>query len=129
MALEHGGDIESRCEAGKVHADESNCDRMERNVVFLMLISLGGCLPDNAKDMATCRTEAEHFYHMYKAVDPNDPSSQYIIECMAAKGYDFTPVAVSCDSRYPLPTQPACYASNSWPDWVIDQIRHTIKSE
>ena len=98
---------------------------MRREVAFLMAITLGGCLPDKAKDMAACQTEADRFYHMYKAVDPKDPSSQFVIECMTAKGYDFTPVAVACDSRYPSPTQPACYAANSWPDWFIDQFRHT----
>jgi hypothetical protein len=46
-----------------------------RYAVFLsLLITLKGCLPDQAKDVAACVTEAERFYRMYKAVDPEDPS-------------------------------------------------------
>ena len=101
---------------------------MRLEVVLFMMITLGGCLPDQTKDVAACRTEAERFYHTYEAVDPNEPSSQYIIACMAAKGYDFTILPADCDSRYPLPTQPACYAPNSWLDWIIDQIRRALKS-
>jgi hypothetical protein len=81
-----------------------------RYAVFLsLLITLKGCLPDQAKDVAACVTEAERFYRMYKAVDPEDPSSQYVISCMAAKGYQFTVSPADCDSRYPLPTQATCY--------------------
>src|ERR1700742_543923 len=97
---------------------------MRSEVAFLVVITLGGCSSDAAKDMSACRIEADRFYHMYKAVDPNDPSSQFVIACMATKGYDFTPAAVACDSRYPSPTQPACYQPNSWLDWIIDQFRH-----
>ena len=94
---------------------------------MLILVSLGGCLPDQAKDMAACRTESDRFYQTYKAVDPEDPSSQYIIACMAAKGYNFTIFAADCDSQYPLPTQPTCYAPNSGPNWIIDQFRRALK--
>jgi hypothetical protein len=101
---------------------------MRREVALLMVITLGGCLPDQAKDVAACQTEANRFYQTYKAVDPDDPSSQYIISCMAAKGYDFSISPADCDSRHPLPTQPACYAANSWLDWIIDQFRRALKS-
>ena len=60
---------------------------MRREVVLLVVIALGGCLPDQAKDVAACRTEADRFYPTYEAVDPNNPSSQFIIACMATKGY------------------------------------------
>jgi hypothetical protein len=86
-------------------------------------MTLGGCLPDRSKDVAACQTEAERFYQTYHAVNPDDPSSQYIIGCMAAKGYDFTILPVDCNSQHPLPTQSACYAPNSWLDWIIDQFR------
>jgi len=101
---------------------------MRREVVLLLVITLGGCLPDQAKDAAACRTEADRFYHIYKTVDPDDPSSQYIIACMAAKAYDFTIVPADCDGRHPLSTQPECYAPKSWPGWIIDQFRRTLKS-
>ena len=91
-----------------------------------MAISLAGCKSDPAKDVAACRTEAERFYHMYKVVDPADPSSQFIIACMAGKGYDFTVLPTDCDSRYPLPTQPTCYTPNSWPDWLIYKFRRAL---
>jgi len=101
---------------------------MRREVVLLMVIILGGCFPDQAKDVAACQTEANRFFQTYKAVDPDDPSSQYIIACMATKGYDFTISPADCDSRHPLPTQPECYAPNSWLNWIIDQFRRALKS-
>jgi len=93
-----------------------------------MVITLGGCLPDQAKDVAACRTEAERFYHTYEAVDPSNPSSQYIIACMAAKGYNFTISSADCDSVRPLPTQSACYEPNSWLDWGMEKFRRALKS-
>jgi hypothetical protein len=103
-------------------------DQMRREVILLMVISLGGCLPDQAKDVAACQTEADRFYQGYNAVDVDNPRSHYIIACMAAKGYDFTILPADCDSRHPLPIQPACYAPNSWLAWIIDQFRRTPKS-
>jgi hypothetical protein len=99
-------------------------DKMRRGAALLMLIGLGGCLPDQAKDVTACRTEAERFYHTYEAVEPDDPASQYIIACMAHKGYDFSATSTHCNSRTPLPTQPTCYESNSWLGWIIDHIRN-----
>lgn len=102
---------------------------MRRKVVLLMVISLGGCVPDQANDMAGCRTEADRFYHAYKAVDPDDPSSRYIIACMAARGYNFTNLAAACDSRYPLPTQAACYDAKDWIAWTAEEIRRAFRSK
>ena len=96
---------------------------MKKIVILLVAMTLGGCLPDRAKDMAACQVEAERFYQTYLAVNADDPSSQYIIGCMAAKGYEFTISPAACNSARPLSTQPACYAASSWPDWAIDQFR------
>ena len=105
--------------------------------VLIGIIALGACVlylaaqaltHDQAKDMDACRREAEHFYHLYKAVDPNDPSSQYIIACMAAKDYDFTTARADCDTRYPLSTQPSCYSPKGWLGWTIDRVRRAVKS-
>ena len=77
---------------------------MRRALALLALISLGGCLPDNAKDVAACRAEADRFYQGYIAVDVDSPRSQYIIGCMAAKGYDFTVTPDDCNSQHPMPS-------------------------
>ena len=105
---------------------ERNCkvvDQMRRAVLLLPVMLLGGCLPDQAKDVAACRVEADHFYAGYSAVDVDNPRSQYIIGCMAAKGYDFTIAPADCSSQRPMPSQPACYIANSWFGWIIDQFR------
>ena len=96
---------------------------MRRAVLLLVAMALGGCLPDQAKDVAACQAEADHFYNGDHAVDVDNPRSQYIIGCMAAKGYDFSIAPADCSSQRPLPTQPACYTSNSWLGWIIDQFR------
>jgi hypothetical protein len=95
---------------------------MRRELVLLAAISLGGCLPDQAKDVAVCRTEADRFYQAYNAIDADNPRSRYIIACMAAKGYDFDVSPADCDSRHALPTQAACYKSNSWLGWTVDKF-------
>ena len=106
--------------------------------VLIGVVVLGACVlhlatealtRDQAQDMDTCRKEAEHFYHLDKTVDPNDPSSQYIIACMAAKGYDFTSAPADCDTRYPVSTQPACYSPNGWLGWTIDRVRRAVMSK
>jgi hypothetical protein len=102
---------------------------MGRKVVLLMAFALAGCLPTASKEMAACHTEAGRFYHTYQAIDPDDPSSQYIIECMAAKGYRFDALAADCDDRSPMPTQATCYEPNGWFDWAIDQIRRALTSK
>jgi len=97
--------------------------------VLLLLMSLGGCLPDRDKDLATCRTEANRFFRAAIADDPENPKSQYIIECMAAKGYDFTVVPKNCDNRYPFPTQSACYAPTSWLDVIVEKLLPAEKTK
>jgi len=86
---------------------------------------LGGCLPDNAKstDVVACRVEADRFYQAYNNVDVNNPRSKYIVACMADKGYKFEVSPANCDSRYPLVTQPTCYASQSWEARIINRFR------
>jgi len=102
--------------------------QMKRTVVLLVAITLGGCLPDRAKDVAACRLEADRFYQVYQDVDVGNPRSQYIIACMAAKGYDFDVSPADCDSRHALPAQSACYTPNGWLAWLIDQFRRALKS-
>ena len=67
--------------------------------------------------------QADRYFGGYRAFDVSSPRSQFIIGCMATKGYvfDFTPA--DCDSHYPLPTQPTCYAADNWLDWIIDKFR------
>jgi hypothetical protein len=98
-------------------------EHMKGKVLLLMAIGLAGCLPNQREDMEACRSEAERFYHMYKAVDPDDPSSQYIKGCMTAKGYHFTITPADCDTRYPLATQSTCYEPNSWLNSISALLR------
>jgi hypothetical protein len=100
---------------------------MRCGLVLVTAISLGGCLPEQAKNVTTCRTEADRFYQGYQSADVDNPRSRYIIACMASKGYDFDVSPADCDSRRPLPTQPACYKPNSWPAWITDQFRTYLK--
>lgn len=79
-------------------------------------------MPDRAKDMATCQRDASRFYQTYHAISPDDPSSRYLIGCMATKGYDFTISPAACSSAHPLPTQAACYEPSNWVIWLIDRI-------
>jgi len=89
----------------------------------LVALTLTGCLPDRAKDMAACEREASRFYQTYHAVSPEDPSSRFIIGCMETKGYDFTVAPAECSGERTLLTQAACYAPSSWLGWIIDQFR------
>ena len=97
---------------------------MRRAAVLLVVLTLAGCQPDRAKDMAACQSEASRFYKTYHAISPDDPSSRYIIGCMAAKGYDFTISPAACSGKHPLPTQAACYTPSNWLFWIIDRF-HT----
>ncbi len=90
---------------------------------IVLTLTLAGCLPDRAKDMAACQSEASRFYQTYHAVSLDDPSSRFIIGCMAAKGYDFTITPAQCSSERPLPPQAACYESSSWLFWIIEKFR------
>jgi len=100
---------------------------VSRKAVLLIALALGGCLPDRSKDMAACENEASRFFQTYKAVDPDSPSSQYIIQCMATKGYDFSIAPSDCDSKHPLPLQPACYTPENWFAGWIDQARRHLR--
>jgi hypothetical protein len=99
---------------------------MRRLAVLLVALPLAGCFPDQAGDVGACEAQANRFYQTYKAVDPNDPSSKYIIECMADKGYDFVVTPSDCDSNHPLPTQAACYTPTGWLGGVYDWIRRLL---
>ncbi len=96
---------------------------MRRAAVLLMALTLAGCLPDRAKDMAECQKEASRFYQTYHAISPDDPSSRFIIGCMAAKGYNFTIAPAACNNDHPLPNQAACYTPSNWLYWAVDQFR------
>lgn len=102
---------------------------MRREAVLLMLFTLGGCLPDKAKDLAACRQDADRFYQSYKSADPDDPKSQYVIECMADKNYDFSVSPADCDSRHSFPSQPACYVPHGWLDWSIDRLHDMLNAK
>ena len=71
--------------------------------------------------MAVCQSEVMRFYPTYMASNLDDPGTRYIIGCMAAKGYQFEVAAADCNSRYPLPTQPACYTPQGWLAGLIDR--------
>jgi hypothetical protein len=88
--------------------------QLERGIIVSLLLNLAACLPDQTKSLAVCQKEADRFFMAFRNDDPANPRSRYIIECMAAKGYDFTVERDACDNRYPLTTQPACYSRQGW---------------
>jgi hypothetical protein len=92
-------------------------------------LSLAGCGPDKAKDVFACEGQASRFFQTYHAVDLNAPSSQYIMECMATKGYDFSIQPADCDSHRPLPTQAACYTPQNWLAAMYDRMRRPLKAD
>ena len=95
-----------------------------QSLTFLLVaIGLGGCLlPDQKQQIAACQVEADRFFLSHRAASTDDPRSQYIIECMAAKGYDFEISPADCDGRRALATQPACYAPQNWMAWIADRL-------
>jgi hypothetical protein len=93
----------------------------------MVLISLAGCLPDRDRTLSDCRKEADRFYQVYRLDEPESPRTEYIIECMAAKGYNFTVEPKDCDNRYRFETQSACYVSDTWIVWLADQFRRVAK--
>jgi hypothetical protein len=95
---------------------------------LLLPLSLAGCYPDQSDDVFACEAQASRFFSTYHAVDLNAPSSEYIIECMQTKGYDFTIAPADCDSHYPLPTQAACYTPQNWLAALYDRVRRPLKS-
>jgi hypothetical protein len=99
-----------------------------RRHVILPLIALGGCAPDQSRDLTACLEAVKRFYPTYAASNMNDPGVRYIIGCMEAKGYHFSVAATDCSSKYPLPTQPACYTPQGSIAAAIDQFRRPPKS-
>jgi hypothetical protein len=95
---------------------------MRQIAILFLALTLAGCLPDRAKDLAACQKEADRFYLPYKATDPENPSSRYIIGCMAAKGYEFTIAPSACNSQHPFPTQASCYTPSNWLVSIIDRL-------
>jgi hypothetical protein len=102
---------------------------MRRKAVLLVALALAGCLPDQSKDVAACEVEAGRFFQLNKAADPNTTVSQYIIECMAAKGYEFTVAPADCNSQQPLPTQAACYTPQNWLAGFYDQVHRRFRAD
>ena len=100
---------------------------MRRHVVLLS-IALGGCMPDQSKDMAACQQEVKRFYAVYVASNMTDPGVRYIMACMESRGYAFSIAATNCHSKYPLATQPACYTPQGSMAAAIDQFRRPPKS-
>jgi hypothetical protein len=94
---------------------------------LLLPLSLAGCYPDQNGDMYACEALASRFFQTYHAVDLNAPSSQYIIECMQTKGYDFSIAPADCESRHALPTQAACYTPQNWLAAIYDRFRRPLK--
>jgi hypothetical protein len=57
---------------------------MRRKIALVITITLGGCLPDQAKNVAACKLQVMRFYPGYIAANPDDPGTRFIIGCMAA---------------------------------------------
>jgi hypothetical protein len=90
--------------------------------ISLAAIALGGCLlPDQKQQIAACQVEADRFFLSHRAAGTDDPRSQYIIACMASKGYEFTIKPDECDGRQPLASQSACYTTN-WMSWILNGL-------
>jgi len=83
----------------------------------------GRLLAHRSNNMADCQKDASRFYKTYRAINPDDPSSRFIIGCMAVKGYDFMITPAQCSSEHPLPPQTACYEFSSWLFWIIEKFR------
>ena len=96
--------------------------------LLLVGLILGGCIPDQPRDVAACETEAIRVYPKQPAVDLGDFATRYINACMAAKGYDFTILAAGCNPRYPFATQPECYTPTGWIAQFIDWLKRPRKS-
>ena len=102
---------------------------MRRELILIAAVAVAGCTPDQAKDMAACQAEVMRFYPAYIASKLEDPGTRYIIGCMAARGYEFEVTSADCNSRYPLPTQAACYAPRNWIAGAFDRFRRKAQSE
>jgi hypothetical protein len=100
------------------------CSNKNRVKVFLLVLTaviLAGCSQD--EKLAACQAKADRFFPTFKPTDSDDPRSQYIIECMAANGYDLDVVPKDCDNNRPFAIQAACYRRDSWFNDIFDKIR------
>jgi len=102
--------------------------QMRRCTLALLALILCGCLPDQDKDIADCEAQAARFFPVTKTLDASAPGSRYIIECMAAKGYEFSVVPADCDGQQPLSTQAACYVPDHWLAGFYERMRRYLKS-
>jgi len=91
-------------------------------IISFAAIALAGCLPDQKQDIAACQGEADRFFLSHRAVNTDDPRSQYIITCMAIKGYDFTVTPDKCDGQHPLAIQAACYIPTNWLFRIVSRV-------
>ena len=87
---------------------------MRREAAFLMVVSLGSCSPNNAKNVTACRIEADRFYHMYKAVDPKDPGSQFVIVQRSAVPKKPNTATLNCASNVPRNTPSRAAEHDRW---------------
>ena len=101
-------------------------EQFRGGVILALLLMLDGCVPDQTVSLAACQKEADRFFMGYRNDDPENPRGRYIIECMAAKGYDFTVKPEACDSRYPLTTQATCYSRRGWVNWIKFELRRHL---
>jgi hypothetical protein len=96
---------------------------LRMGIIPVAATALAGCLPDKTKDLAACRLEADRFYSGPDVVAATSPVSQYIIGCMADKGFVFEVSPADCVGRHPLAIQPNCYAPSSWQSWITSRFR------
>jgi hypothetical protein len=99
---------------------------MRRHAALLLALALGGCVANQAKDMAACKAEVMRFYPGYRAVKFDDPGTRFIVACMQARGYELEVAASDCSSRDPVATQPACYAPRHWFAAFVDRLRRYL---
>lgn len=91
-------------------------------IIVLVAITMGACSPDQKQQIAACELEADRFFLSRRAANTDDPRSQFIIACMASKGYDFTVTPDECSGQRPLATQTACYTPTSWLFWITSRF-------
>jgi hypothetical protein len=66
-----------------------------------------GCSPNKAQDTTACEMQTLRFYAAGSGDD-------FMIQCMAAKGYEFDVLPEECDNRTRMVMQSACYKRLSW---------------
>jgi hypothetical protein len=93
--------------------------------IVLAAAALNGRSKDKAADMSACIVQADSFFGDLRAFDVESPRSQFIIGCMASKGYAFDIAPAACDSHRPLAAQSSCYSADDWLYWIITKFRAT----